>query len=296
MDKHALNEALEKLADNPARSASELARSCLRMVAETALHAPAEDLETLQTLLAAQAHQMIEAHPSSAPLGYFLKRWTNRVAELSQDGLEEARCKAAEYALVLVHESSSAVRAVASRAREIIGEGRVVITHGLSSTVMEIFHQLKESRVRAIVTESRPSLSGHQLAAQLSAWAIPTTLITDAQIGLFVRRADFALVGAEALLGDGSVVNSVGTYLLGVAARDQDVPFYACCESYKWRPADSEEFALPALDEAQLNSPQLPHVTPVNIGFDITPARLVTGWITEHGIPRSFLDVSARRR
>ena len=157
------------------------------------------------------------------------------------------------------------------------------MTHSLSSTVVELFRLLAASGggVCAIVTESRPLCEGHRLAERLSAWAVSTTLITDAQAGLFVGRADAVVVGADAVLADGGVVNKAGTYPLALLARDAGVPFYVCCESFKRRrpglPAPEPE----EMDAAELGAPELPHVTARNVYFDVTPARLLTALITE---------------
>ena len=67
--------------------------------------------------------------------------------------------------------------------------------------------------------------------------------ITDAQGGLF-DQADAVLVGADALLADGTLVNKAGTYLLALAAKDQNVPFWVCAESFKCTTTPADAFAL----------------------------------------------------
>jgi translation initiation factor 2B subunit (eIF-2B alpha/beta/delta family) len=158
------------------------------------------------------------------------------------------------------------------------------MTHSLSSTVVEVCRLLKDVGLRMIVTESRPLEEGRQLAGRLSAWGVPTTYITDAQMGLFVARADAVLVGADSVLADGAVVNKAGTYPLALAARDQGVPFHVCCESFKWRAADQPPPELEEMAPAELGLPDWPAVTVRNVYFDITPARLVSGWIDETGV------------
>jgi translation initiation factor eIF-2B subunit delta len=106
-------------------------------------------------------------------------------------------------------------------------------------------------------------------------------LITDAQINLFAPRADLALVGADALLEDGSVVNKAGTSLLALACHDNRVPFYVCAESFKKCPPGMDHIELEEMDQAELGH-HLPFpITTRNIYFDITPARLITTWFNE---------------
>lgn len=276
-------ERLRELAEDRTHGASELARRSLEVAAESARHAPANDVRELSHTLHERAAAMAAARPSMAPLQNLLGRWQEALAELPAGELESARRKAAEAALRLTEESRSAAMEAATTAAEFIGAGRTVMTHSLSSTVLEVFRRLKDAAVRAIVTESRPLCEGRELAARLSEWAIPTTFITDAEVGLFVERADLALVGADTVLADGSVVNKAGTYLLALAARDRGIPFYVCCESFKRLKAETKRPILEEMDPSELGTPERPHVTVVNVYFDVTPARLVSGWFTEHG-------------
>ena len=134
---------------------------------------------------------------------------------------------------------------------------------------------------QAIITESRPLNEGHLLAKQLSEWHILTTLITDAQMGLFITQADAVLVGADTLLADGSLINKAGTYPLALLAHEHSIPFYVCCESFKQR---TEAMGTPELEKmniAELQAPQLSGVAIQNIYFDITPAHLISAWFDE---------------
>ena len=285
MEKSQFRDALAELTGDRVHGASEIARMALQFAADSALHCPARDAAALLETLRLRSEELALQRPSMAPLANLMGRWRQRLAQVSTDDLEDFRWQAAEAATELVRESRNAVREVASRTREFVGEGKTIITHSFSSTVVEVFHQLKESGVRAIITESRPLLLGHKLATILSGWSIPTTLISEGQMGLFVRQADIALVGADSLLADGSVINNAGTYLLALAAHDQGVPFHVACESFKWRSAEMGEPVLEEMPATELGAPRLEHVTVANIYFDITPAWLVTGWITEHGVP-----------
>jgi translation initiation factor 2B subunit (eIF-2B alpha/beta/delta family) len=165
----------------------------------------------------------------------------------------------------------------------LIGPDKTIITHSLSSTVLKVF-ELLGSRARAIITESRPPAEGRLLAEKLSSLGIATDFISDQQMGLFAQHADAALVGADTIARDGSVINKAGTYLLALAARDRGRPFYACCESFKYSDLNAADIPLESHDAAEINPPVLSKITPHNVYFDITPAYLVTSWITEIGI------------
>ncbi len=276
-----------EIRNDRARGASELARRALELLAEAARTLPVADALELWRRLLSLADDLITARPSMAPIRNLLRRWRESLPPPADSTLVVARELAAERAEALIAASRRAVAECAVHAARLLGSGRTVMTHSLSSTVMETCRLLKDDGLRMIVTESRPLGEGRRLAERLSAWRVPTTCITDAQMGLFVAQADAVLVGADSVLADGAVVNKAGTYPLALAARDQGVPFHVCCESFKWRAPDEPTPELEEMAAAELGAPDWPAVTVRNVYFDLTPARLVNAWIDETGGRRS---------
>ena len=122
----------------------------------------------------------------------------------------------------------------------------------------------------------------------LSALGVATDFISDQQMGLFAHRADVALVGADTIAGDGSVINKAGTYLLALAARDRGMPFYVCFESFKCSKLGAADIPLERHDANEFAPPKLPNITAHNVYFDVTPVHLVTAWIAETGVQQKF--------
>ena len=277
------NHEIAEIRDDRVRGASELARRCLAVLARAARALPAENAVELRERLLSLSAQLAETRPSMTPIGNLLRRWGDCLTIDAATDLAAARERAAEGAETLIVASRRAVADCAAHAARLLGSGRTVMTHSVSSTVLETCRLLKDRGLRMIVTESRPLEEGRRLAERLSAWKVPTLYITDAQMGLSVAWADAVLVGADSVLADGSVVNKAGTYPLALAARDRGIPFYVCCERCKRRDADDPPPELEEMSPAELNAPNWPGVTVRNVYFDITPARLVTAWIDETG-------------
>ena len=283
---------LQELSQDRLRGASELARRCLAMLAECAEQLPATDPEELCGELRRLAEELQRTRPSMAPIRNLLEHWLQTMGQgaesatdaSAEDSLEKFRARASAEAGKLSEISLEAASRAAGCASEVVGAGQTIITHSYSSTVVETFNLLQNLDVMAIVTEARPLLEGQRLAERLAAWSIPTIAITDAQLALFVELADVALVGADCLLADGSLVNKAGTHLLALAAQERGVPFYVCCESFKRSPQLPGEIELEEKDAAELGYPEMPGVRVRNIYFDLTPPHLISGWISEEGI------------
>lgn len=153
------------------------------------------------------------------------------------------------------------------------------------------------------VSETRPRNQGAGLTAwELGEQGVPHTVIADSASGLLMQRGqvDLVLTGTDRTTATGDVCNKIGTYLKALAARESGVPFYAAVPgpSIDWTLRDGadipiEERAGEEVSEvrglgrtARLESVRItPAGTPVaNYAFDVTPARLVTGLVTERGI------------
>jgi len=157
--------------------------------------------------------------------------------------------------------------------------------------------------VHVWVDETRPRNQGASLTAyELGAHGIPCTVIVDNAGGHLMQhgQVDVCIVGSDRTTGAGDVANKIGTYLKALAARDNGVPFYVALPSstIDWSLADGvrgipiEErsarevthvkgrTADGALQEVEVTAPG---VATANPAFDVTPARLVTGLITERG-------------
>jgi methylthioribose-1-phosphate isomerase len=157
--------------------------------------------------------------------------------------------------------------------------------------------------VHVWVDETRPRNQGAALTAfELGAHGVPHTVIADNLGGHLMQRGqvDMVIVGSDRVTASGDVCNKVGTYLKALAARDNAVPFYAALPSstIDWSLDDGREIPIEERSASELTHMTgltssgaietvrvVPEASPaLNLGFDVTPARLVTALITERGI------------
>jgi methylthioribose-1-phosphate isomerase len=155
------------------------------------------------------------------------------------------------------------------------------------------------------VDETRPRNQGLLTAWELRGHGVPHTYIVDNAGGHLMqhRKVDLVLVGADRVSRTGDVANKIGTYLKALAARDNDIPFYAALPVSTIDPTLKNALAEIEIEERAetevrtiigLRGENASEAAPVlvldakssvsNPGFDITPSRLVTGIITERGV------------
>ena len=167
-----------------------------------------------------------------------------------------------------------------------------------------IYHAHKKGiPVHVWVDETRPRNQGANLTSyELNEEKIPNTIIADNTGGILMQRGevDMCIVGTDRTLSNGDVCNKIGTYLKALAAHDNNVPFYVALPSstIDWKIKDAKDIPI-----EERNSEELSHVEGVdennqvkkvliypkkskaiNLAFDVTPAKYVSGLITERGV------------
>lgn len=166
--------------------------------------------------------------------------------------------------------------------------------------------------VHVYVSETRPRNQGARLTAwELRASGVACTLIADNAAGHLMQRGqvDLVIVGSDRTTANGDVANKIGTYMKAVVAAENGVPFYAAVPSSTFDPRIHDGVAeIPIeersahevtttsvfLDGTQRDAPSAaPDVDASNFGFDVTPAKFVTGIITERGICEARPDAIA---
>jgi methylthioribose-1-phosphate isomerase len=183
---------------------------------------------------------------------------------------------------------------------------------GTATAPIYMAHDLGLS-VHVWVDETRPRNQGASLTAfELGAHGVPHTLIVDNAGGHYMQRGevDLVIVGTDRVTRNGDVANKIGTYLKALAARDNDVPFYVALPhtTIDWRLDDGRGIEIeerPAAEVLTMTG-RLPDggiatveiaaagAPAANPAFDVTPARLVTGFITERGVcPASEVGLRA---
>ena len=161
----------------------------------------------------------------------------------------------------------------------------------------------KGIKVHVWADETRPRNQGANLTSyELNEEGIPNTIIADNSGGILMQRGqvDMCIVGTDRTLSNGDVCNKIGTYLKALAAKDNNIPFYVALPSstIDWNIKDHKEIPI-----EERNSEELSHVEgldkdnklqkvliypqkskAMNLAFDVTPAKYVTGLITEKGV------------
>ncbi|MBP7669285.1 MAG: S-methyl-5-thioribose-1-phosphate isomerase [Candidatus Eisenbacteria bacterium] len=266
---------------------------------------PAASLRALAAV-EEEAGRLRNARPTAVNLAWGVDRALRRYRHSIQAGSAPREAAAAALAEArAIHEEDLAMsRAMGAAGAALLSPGARVLTHcntgglatgGLGTALAVVFAAARAGlEPRVFVDETRPLLQGARLTAwELMREGIAATLLVDgAAASLLASGAvDVVLVGADRVAANGDTANKVGTYAVAIAAARHGVPFHVVA------PSSSFDLSCPAGSaitveqrdpgevrafRGQLCAPA--GVSVWNPAFDVTPAELIRGWVTERGL------------
>ena len=244
---------------------------------------------------------LIAARPTAVNLRWAVERLRRRGAR------ESSAAALADEAEAIHREDAAACRGIGEQGLGLIRTGSSLLTHcnagalavselGTATAPMYLGHQAGV-RFHVYVDETRPLYQGARLTAwELGAAGIDLTLICDnaAASLMAAGKIDLIIVGTDRVARNGDVVNKIGTLNLAVLANHFGVPFYVACPSSTFDPntPSGREVIIEERAGDEVRQEHAAEVAVFNPAFDVTPAALVTGIITERGIARAPLAES----
>ncbi|MGB5912708.1 MAG: S-methyl-5-thioribose-1-phosphate isomerase [Promethearchaeia archaeon] len=208
-----------------------------------------------------------------------------------------------EEAKIMAQEDINVNKNIGKNGATLLKDGDVVLTHCNAGSLATVQYGTALAPVRAaieegkkisvIVDETRPRLQGARLTAyELQYDNIPVKVISDTSSGLLMSlgKINKVIVGTDRVTSD-AVFNKIGTYLVGLAAKDNNIPFYVAAPSSTLSLNETvKDVTIEQRDSSEVSNilgkvQIIPNgVECINYAFDITPFRLVSAIITEDGV------------
>ena len=189
------------------------------------------ELKSAMQLLTTQTDSSMSSVKSGCEL--FLRFIT--LAKLDTFVIDECRQKLIERGRVFLERTLSSRQRISEYSQEFIVDGSVILTHSYSRVVLNLLKYASNfTRFKVFVTESEPDKSGLKMREELEAIGIPAICILDASVASMMEQVTFVLIGAEAVVESGGIINKIGTFNLAIAAHEMNKPFYVAAESFKF--------------------------------------------------------------
>lgn len=267
--------------------------------------------------LRAIGDDLINARPTAVNLAWGVQQQLALAERLLAAGEKSAAIVTAlEQRALAIYEQDIAVnKALGDYGASVLPEQAVVLTHcnagalatcGWGTALGVLRSAWEQGRLRMVYAdETRPLLQGARLTAfELQEDGVPVTLITDnmAAWSMKTKGINAVVVGADRIAANGDTANKIGTYGVALAARAHGIPFYiaAPTSTFDFTLADGSQIPIEERSPQEVRRFRSEQTSPdavavFNPAFDVTPAELISGIITEYGVLRAPYVDSIRR-
>lgn len=295
----------ESIRDMVVRGAPAIGAAAAFGMALAAYRSPEKTVEGLRADLKKAAEVLRAARPTAVNLGWALDRMLVFIHN-TDGGVQDVKEAVLAEAQRVADEDVETNKRISQFGAALIEDGDTIIHHcntGALATVdwgtaLGVIRTAHESgkRVHVLVDETRPRLQGARLTAwELQQYGIPFEIISDNMAGYFLHSGQVqkVLFGADRVAANGDVANKIGSYMLALAAHDNQIPVYSVfpITTVDLSLSDGSAIPIEERNEDEVLNIQLngERVTPRgaharNPSFDVTPNRLLTGLITDRGV------------
>ena len=316
LDLKTLDEIRDAIATLAVRGAPAIGVAAAIGLVASLLPFQTESAVLFRARLDAHAAVLAATRPTAVNLSWAMSRMTARANSTLTPSTSELITALRAEATQILTEDRAMCESIGAHGLQFVPDGARVLTHcnagalataGIGTALAPVYLAHRAGRgVSVFANETRPLLQGSRLTAwELSRAGIPVTILTDGMAASLMRAGeiDVVLVGADRVAANGDTANKIGTYAVAVAARHHGIPFYVCAPwstidhstpngsaiTIEQRAADEVRFAgggaiAPA--DANVRNP----------AFDVTPAELITGVITDKGVYHAPYSITYEMR
>ena len=250
-----------------------------------------------------KANYISSSRPTAVNLSWAIKKQLD-IVKNSKESDEKIIELLIDNAIKLEDEDIEINKKIGEYGSAVIPKGATILTHCNAGALATVGYGTalgvvrsafeKDSTIKVFADETRPRQQGARLTTyELIRDGINTTLITDGMSAYFMKKGmiDVVVVGADRIALNGDSANKIGTYMVAIAAKYHDIPFYIAApkSTIDATIKTGEEIVIELRDRnevVEINGKSIcaSEVNVINPGFDVTPASLITGIITEYGI------------
>lgn len=261
-------------------------------------------LDCLKQLMVDVGKEIKKVRPTAVNLAWAVDRVLLSGNRYGGQSIDEYRVILWKEAAMILEEDKTMCEAIGRHGAELLPEKCSILTHcnagalatGGSGTALAVIYRACEMgrEIKVYAGETRPLLQG----ARLTCWElmhneIDTTLITDSMAGYVMSqgRIDVVLVGADRIAANGDVANKIGTYSLAVLAKTHGLPFYVAAphSTFDNQVESGRHILIEERNPEEITDYFGKRIAPADVkvfnpAFDITPAGLITAYITDLGV------------
>lgn len=265
----------------------------------------ATDYSTFSRTVLVICEELGATRPTAVNLFWAIGRMRKKLESLQGQAVSTIKQSLISESQAILEEDITLCKTMGRHGAGLIQDGETILTHcnagSLATagygTALGVIRAAWEQgkKIKVIADETRPVLQGARLTAwELMQDQIPVTLITDNMAGSLMKQGKIQLcvVGADRIAANGDVANKIGTYSVAVLAKAHNIPFYVAApySTIDLNTKTGDDIPIEQRNPSEVTTIHGSHpvapkdVAVYNPAFDVTPADLITGIITERGV------------
>lgn len=280
-----------------------------------ALNLKADTVADFKAQMSGVFETLSATRPTAVNLTWALGRMKKVLEGVANKPLPQIKHALVQEAQKICEEDIQTNRLLGRHGQVLLDSGDTVLTHcnagalataGYGTALGVIYAAVEaDKKIRVYADETRPVLQGARLTAwELAKHGIPVTVITDGMAATLMRQKKIhkVIVGADRIAANGDTANKIGTYTVAISAKYHGIPFYVAA------PLSTVDLSMASGDEIPIEQRNQDEVSRINgksilpqgvsvenPAFDVTPAELISGIVTEKGVFARPFDVAFRR-
>ena len=280
-----LTATVDKIRNDRQHGASQLTRQALELIEQTALHDSSDNIDAFQALIFSLLSELALCRPTMVSIANVVNQYQNKLQQQlsSSPDLHTLREMAIKLARDYLNELETSRQKVIENGASLISAGMTIMTCSYSSVIIACLLQARRQGKSFNLLAAQSQLSPHHpaygeiMVEEPAQQNVPGQVFPDSDVENLVKKTDLILLGADAVLADGSLINGYPSLNMAQAAFDspKSIPVYVLCETLKFTAQ-----TLPVSEE----------------GFATVPKAYLTGIITEKGkitpeAVKSYLEI-----
>lgn len=299
-------EVAEAITNMTVRGAPAIGASAGFGLALAAYQSTAQDMDTFLKDLTVAGEHLKAARPTAVNLAWAVDKLLDVARQSNTDDIGSLKAQILTEAQKIADEDVEINRKMGYNGAALIQPNARIMHHCNTGALATVDFGTALGVIRAVheqgkapfvyLDETRPRMQGSRLSAwELDRLGVDYAIIADTASGYFMRqgKVDIILVGADRVAANGDFANKIGTYQLGVLAKENNIPFYtvAPTSTVDLNLATGDEIPIEEREASEVLTPYgnaltVPEFKALNPAFDVTPHRYLSGIITENGIVR----------
>ena len=285
------------------QGATAVARTIVTVLKKDALSSKETDFKKWRQKIRKDADYLLSARPTEPMAQNGVKFIFANLYKSNPKNILEAKNyfkKACNDYLTLMEDAASLI---INQGQKVIKIKNNIFTHCHSWLVEQILVRAKKEgkNFKVFNTETRPLFQGHITAKKLLKAKIPVTMVVDSSSDFLISRysgknlmIDKVIIGADAILSDGSVINKIGSFGIALTAHEEKIPIYIAVSLLKFYPKNWIKIEKRPAKEIWMHAPKKLKI--INFAFDRIPAEYITGIICEEGIikPKNISNLTKK--